>query len=59
MSVKDFSNFLCGLFDTEVVEAFYMNKISGKAFLKMTETHLNTILSYTESSKALGWVKVM
>ena len=40
-SEKDFSNFLYGSFDTEVVpRSFLQNKISGKAFLKMTETHL-------------------
>ena len=54
MSVKDFSNFLCGLFDTEVVEAFYMNKISGKALLKMTENHLNTLVSAMRKGTSMG-----
>lgn len=45
MSVRDFCDFLCGTFDEEVIEAFYVNKISGKAFLKLSENHLSSLVS--------------
>ena len=40
-----FLQLLCATFVKEVIEAFYVNKISRKAFLKLSENHLSSLVS--------------
>ena len=59
--VKDFTNFLYGSFDTEVVARSFLHEQNQweSIFKDDRDPFKHTSLSYAESSKALRWVKVM